>query len=77
MVQIDIDQDKCKAPRDCRACLESCPEGVFVNFPRAARAPGKKAEDWVVVVALPSSCTSCMICEDVCPQGAIKVTVTA
>ncbi|MGB2798698.1 MAG: 4Fe-4S binding protein [Dehalococcoidia bacterium] len=47
-----------------------------MNYPRSASELGKKAEDWVVVVALPNSCTACMICEQVCPHGFITMSVT-
>lgn len=77
MVQIDILQEKCKSPRECRKCLETCPEGVFMNYPRVGREPGKKAEDWAIVPALMSLCTGCKVCEEVCPQEAITVSVVA
>ena len=75
MVQIEIDQEKCKSPRECRKCLESCPGGVFMNYPQVAREPGKRAEDWAIVPVLASRCTECKVCEEVCPQKAITVRV--
>lgn len=77
MVQIEIDREKCKSPRQCRKCLESCPEGLLMNYPRVARAPGKRAEDWAIVPLLLSLCTACKLCEQVCPEGAIRVSYSA
>ena len=77
MVQIDIVQEKCPSARECRKCIEACPEGVFMNYPRVAREPGKRAEDWVIAPALMSLCTGCKVCEEVCPQEAITVSVVA
>ena len=75
MVQIEVDQEKCKSPRECRKCLEACPEGVLVSYPRVARVPGKRTEDWAIIPLLVSLCTGCMVCEEVCPQEAIAVSI--
>ena len=32
-----------------------------MNYPRDARAPGKRAGNWVIMPALPSLCYSCAI----------------
>jgi len=77
MMQIEIDEQKCKSPRECLKCLEVCSEGVFMNYPRQGRAPGKRAGDWTMVPALVSLCTGCKICEDVCPEKAVTVSVAA
>jgi len=75
VVQIEINQQNCKSPRECRKCLEVCPEGVLMTSPRVARAPGKKAEDWAIAAVLLTLCTGCKVCEEICPQNAIKVSV--
>ncbi len=77
MVQIEVDKNKCPSPRDCRRCLEICPESVFMTYPRVHRMPGRKARDWVIVPALSSQCTGCMICVEACPHNAITVTFAA
>ena len=75
MMQIEINEQKCKSPRECRKCLQACPEGVLMNYPKDERAPGKKAGDWVVVPVLMSLCTGCKVCEEVCPENAVMVSM--
>ncbi len=75
MMQITIDDQKCTRPPECTKCLQRCPEGVLANYPRQKRAPGKDAGDWVVMPVHVSLCTGCKICEEVCPEKAISVTV--
>lgn len=75
MVQIEINEEKCKSPRECRKCLEVCTEGVFMTSPRVGRAPSKKAEDWVITAVFLTLCTGCKVCEEICPQDAITVSV--
>ena len=75
MLQIEINEKKCKSPRECLKCLQACPEGVFMNYPRQARAPGKRAGDWVIVPAMASLCTGCNVCVEICPENAVTVSV--
>jgi ferredoxin len=75
MIEIKIDEQKCTRPPECTKCLQSCPEGVLLNYPRDRRAPDKKAGDWVVVPVTMTLCTGCRICEDVCPEKALTVSV--
>ena len=77
MMQIEIDEQKCKSSRECLKCLQACPEGVFANYPREGRVPGKKVSAWTIVPVLMSLCTGCKICEEVCPQKAVTVSVAA
>lgn len=48
-----------------------------MNYPQDKRTPDKKAGDWVVVPVQMTLCTGCKICEEVCPQKAITVSVDA
>lgn len=75
MVRIKIDEHKCKVPRECRRCLEVCPESVFMTYPRIPRRPGKKAEDWVIVPVHVTLCSVCGICVAACTRNAIAVTI--
>ena len=75
MMQIEWDDKKCTSPRDCRKCLAACPEGVFMTYPRDGRKPGKMAGNWAIMPALVGLCTGCKICEEICPQNAITVSV--
>jgi len=60
VIRIDIDVDACVG---CRACIIQCPEGVFDVF-----------GEYVAVAVNPERCTACMICEQLCYEGAIKIT---
>lgn len=73
MAAIRIDESRCRSPRECRKCLEVCPEGVFMTFPRRHRQPGIAANDWVIVAAHVTQCTCCSECVVSCPQQAISV----
>src|SRR3989304_2360341 len=74
MAKIELDQAKCFSPRDCRRCLEACPQRLFRTYPKTARKPGRPAKDWEVAAILPVLCTGCSVCEQVCPNHAIKIT---
>lgn len=75
MVRITIDEHKCKVPRECRRCLEVCPESVFMIYPRKPRSPGKKAANWVIVPVHLTLCTACGVCVEACPRYAITLAI--
>jgi len=65
--------DSCQDARTCRRCIEVCPSQVFVIAPRQERSAGKPAGDWLAQAVLPSRCTNCGSCSQVCPNGAITI----
>lgn len=73
MVRIEWEEKKCPTPRECRKCLELCPQGVFFIYGRGGRQPGKKEEEWAIAPIFIFLCDGCKICEQICPQNAIKV----
>lgn len=73
MINISWDDNKCRDPQDCYRCLEACPEGVFMTYPRDKRGPGKAAGDWAIIPSFMKLCTGCRICEKVCPENALTV----
>jgi ferredoxin len=73
VAEIRIDESRCTSPRECRRCLEVCPEGVFMIFPRRPREPGIAANDWVIMATHVTQCTGCSECAASCPQAAISV----
>ncbi|MGQ9573118.1 MAG: 4Fe-4S dicluster domain-containing protein [Dehalococcoidia bacterium] len=75
MIQISWDDKKCALPQDCRKCLDTCPQGVFMIYPRDGRKPGKATDNWAIAPLFISLCTGCNICEETCPEGAIAVSV--
>jgi Pyruvate/2-oxoacid:ferredoxin oxidoreductase delta subunit len=76
MIQITIDEKKCTRPPECTKCLRLCPEGVLLTYPRERREVGKAAGDWVVVPSEVTLCTGCKICEEVCPEKAVTVSIS-
>jgi 2-oxoglutarate ferredoxin oxidoreductase subunit delta len=57
--KVAVDLDLCKA---CGICIKLCPEGVF-----------DADEQAMPVIARPSDCTACLLCELHCPDFAIEV----
>lgn len=77
MIQIEWNDKSCTSPDECRQCLDVCPQGVFGIYPRDGRKPGKAAGNWAIAPLYLSLCTGCEICEEICPENAITVSVAA
>ena len=75
MIQIKWDDKKCSSPPECRKCLDACPPAVFIIYPRDGRKQGKATENWAIMPLFLSLCTGCDICEEICPENAITVSV--
>ena len=60
LIKIDIDNDVCVG---CKFCANICPEMVLHT-----------AGGYVATVIDASRCNLCMVCQDECPEDAIKVT---
>jgi len=58
-VQINVNRDWCKG---CGICVELCPKGVWALDEYGKAYP-----------ASPEKCTSCMFCEEHCPDYAISI----
>jgi ferredoxin len=71
--QFKIDVKPCDNPRECRACIDACPNRVFGLAPMTSRDNGKAAADWTVRTLTPSRCTGCRACVEACPQKAITI----
>ena len=74
-VEITFDDALCQRPRDCRQCLESCPQAVLMCYPKAKRTRGEPTTEWTITAAMKTVCTGCGICVEVCPSGAVKVAI--
>lgn len=58
MVEVTIDRDTCE---NNQFCFEVCPEEVF------------EIRNQLVVVVRPENCTSCWLCVQNCPTGAVSI----
>jgi NADH-quinone oxidoreductase subunit I len=74
---INVDDDKCPDPLACRKCLLVCSTrvlGLGTNVPPKKYRETPPANFIVRGVRL-QVCTACTKCADVCPNGAIQVSV--
>ena len=76
MIQIIWDSNKCPSPRECRKCIEACPQGVFSTYPRDGRSRAQLTENWALAPLFLSLWTGCEVCEEICPEKAITLTAT-
>jgi NAD-dependent dihydropyrimidine dehydrogenase PreA subunit len=58
MIDVKIDYETCE---NSEFCFEVCPEDVF------------EIKSQQVVVVRPESCTSCWLCVQNCPTGAVTI----
>jgi NAD-dependent dihydropyrimidine dehydrogenase PreA subunit len=75
MIKIEWNEKKCTDPRECYRCFDACPEGVFMTYPRDKRGPGKAAGNWAIIPAFLKLCSGCRICEQMCPENALTISV--
>jgi ferredoxin len=77
--KINIDHSKCTTPFDCKKCLRICPQGVFWVLPiknvKFKETDAKEPGAWKLFVQYRAMCTACGQCVEVCPVGAITVTM--
>ena len=78
---IDIDRNKCTVPFLCKKCIQICPTAVF-NVQRVMSREKRLEEmdprvdgNYTLDAWRLDKCTGCNMCVDVCPVGALKVTI--
>jgi len=62
-VRVEIDSNRCNEPASCARCVKICPVDVFVI------RDGRLA----TVYDNEDECTLCYLCQEQCPQGALRV----
>ncbi len=74
---INVDDAKCPDPLACRKCLLTCPSRVLGLGTNVAPQKYREtdSEHFIVRGVRFQVCSACMKCVEVCPNGAIQVTV--
>lgn len=76
MPDIEIDQDKCTQPYECKVCLQTCPQAVFTVAPtRAEKFKETEPDGYKALATYRDKCVVCMDCVEACPNDAITVKV--
>ena len=77
--KIEIDYAKCTTPFDCKKCLRICAPAVFrtraVNMKRGEETNKEEPGAYRLDISFRDRCTGCMDCVNVCPVGALTVTI--
>lgn len=84
-VSIQIDKEKCRFsmydPLGCKKCIRVCGMCVLASRPTKKRdfsVPREQRVDptiWMLVIPWEDYCNGCGACVQVCPTGAISVTI--
>lgn len=75
-MKIEYFKDKCPSPLECGLCLRACPTMVFNALPaKMEKFKETGPQDYIIEATYHPSCTGCMLCVEVCPQGALAVYV--
>ncbi|MEE9435934.1 MAG: 4Fe-4S dicluster domain-containing protein [Candidatus Adiutricales bacterium] len=76
--QIELDAKKCTTPFDCKACLEVCPQSVFmvtaVKVEKGRETDPKEPGTYFLLTGHRDKCTGCNDCIEICPVDAITIT---
>lgn len=77
--KIEIDHSKCTTPFDCKKCLQACAPAVLrvatIKTERGKETNKKEPGTYKIQPWYIDRCTGCMDCVNVCPLGAIAITV--
>ncbi len=77
--KITIDRALCTTPFNCKLCLRACPPAVFgvtaLKSIRGQETDKTEPGAFVLMVSYRDKCTGCMKCVEVCPVGALTVTM--
>ncbi len=77
--KIAIDRTICTTPFDCKRCLRACPPAIFsVNELKSIRGQETDKTEpgaYAISVRYRDKCSGCMKCVEVCPVGAITITM--
>ncbi len=68
---IIVDWDLCGDPRNCKKCMQICPQALFIMY-----SPDWESDDpdvWRLDVAFTDLCIRCGDCVAVCPKNAITI----
>ncbi len=72
--KIEIDEDRCTTPYDCKVCLQTCPQAVFMVEPTEVEMYKETdPEDYELIPVWRDKCVACMDCVEACPNDAITV----
>ena len=74
---ITVNDDKCGDPLGCRLCLLACPTRVLGLGTNVGPKKYKETDPshFIVRGVRYQLCTVCGKCEEVCPHGAIEVSI--
>ena len=64
---VRIDNKTCLGPKKCGACINSCPNGVFVVIPIGKRIYRKMPEKYEIMPYFREFCNGCGKCIKKCP----------
>ena len=77
--KIAINRTLCTTPFDCKRCLRACAPAVFsvtaIKSIRGQETDKTEPGAFVMRVAYRDKCTACMKCVEVCPVGALTITM--
>lgn len=74
LMDVKIDNEKCKVPAACRKCLAICPQAVFkLHLGKVEKYKLSPDEDWHLEAWYWTKCSGCMECVKICPLDAIRV----
>jgi ferredoxin len=70
---MEVKIQECTDPSFCSLCVRACPAKVLLLKPTGTRTMSDYVERWRVRPVFTGLCNGCRRCEEVCPEGKIRV----